>query len=147
MVHNTWNLTNNQPASINLVPFNSYFIEKHTPIKHLVKIYFFLLFVVVFQIHLNHISSLVVLPKMTRQTPEVRSDKRKQREQERTREKRDVPKMYPRERERKQERKKRKRVRKRVKEEKERKGRNKKLLEKLRRYSPTKENQEISRIS
>ena len=38
---------------------------------------------VVFQIHLNHVSSLVVLPKMTGETALVRSDKRRQREKER----------------------------------------------------------------
>ena len=38
---------------------------------------------VVFKIHLNHVSSLVVLPKMTGETALVRSDKRRQREKER----------------------------------------------------------------
>ena len=44
---------------------------------------FKILCVFVFQINPNHISSLVVLLKITSQTPDVRAAKKKQREQER----------------------------------------------------------------
>ena len=60
---------------------------------------------VVFKIHLNHVSSLVVLPKMTGETALVRSDKRRHREKQRKERKERCPKDVPKRKRKRKERK------------------------------------------
>ena len=119
MVWNVWSLTNDQPASINLVSFNSS-LTNMPLFSTLWKLSFSkfpkFIGVVFFQIHLNHISSLVVLPKKNGET----TGTLRQKETKRKTEKREKRKMFPRwTKEKKREEGKKKRV----KWEKERKGR------------------------